>query len=153
MWTLNVSNWHYGQFWDGSLWTFETFWLVQAIMTKRSAFALRLPNWSKLTIWAFLTARLPISWFLGKYHSEMKCFFALYWSRNVYCCWIVIDPPRVNAENRKLLETSRRFCETLVGHIFFKCDEISQSTPITVKTMLVFLEYIFQFFINKVLPV
>ena len=23
----------------------------------------------------FLTTRLPISWFLGKYHSEMKCFF------------------------------------------------------------------------------
>ena len=44
---------------------------------------------------------------------------------NVYCCWIVSDSPHVNAENRKLQETSRRFCEILVGHMFFKGDEIS----------------------------
>ena len=55
----------------------------------------------------------------------------------------------INAGNRKLQETSRRFCETLVGHMFFKCDEMG----LTVKTMLVFLEYIFQFFINQALPV
>ena len=35
--------------------------------------------------------------------------------------------------------------------MFFKCDEMSLSTALTVKTMLVFLEYIFQFFINKAL--
>ena len=54
----------------------------------------------------------------------------------------------MNAENRKLqefLETSRRFCETLVGHMFFKGDEMSQSTALTVKTMLAFLECIFHF--------
>ena len=51
-----------------------------------------------------------------------------------------------------LEETSRRFCETLVGHMFFKCDEMSYSTALTVKNMLVFLEYIFQFFIDKALP-
>ena len=41
--------------------------------------------------------------------------------------WLVrvIDSSHVNAENRKLQETSRRFCETLVGHMFFKCDEMS----------------------------
>ena len=33
--------------------------------------------------------------------------------------------------------------------MFFKCDEMG----LTVKTMLVFLEYIFQFFINQALPV
>ena len=43
---------------------------------------------------------------------------------NVYCCWIVSDSPHLNAENRKLQETSRRFCEALVGHKFFKGDEI-----------------------------
>ena len=53
---------------------------------------------------------------------------------------------------RRQQETSRRFCETLVSHMFFKCDEMSYSTALTVKTMLVFLEYIFQFFINKALP-
>ena len=36
--------------------------------------------------------------------------------------------------------------------MFFKCDEMSQSTALTVKTILVFLEYVFQFFINKALP-
>ena len=69
----------YGQLWGRSLWTFEAFWLAQALnMTKR----FRLPSWYKLTIlpWVsrfltFLTTRLPISWFLVKYHSEMKCFF------------------------------------------------------------------------------
>ena len=43
------------------------------------------------------------------------------------------------------------FCETLVGHMFFKCDGMSYSTAFTVKNMLVFLEYIFQFLINKAL--
>ena len=57
-------------------------------MTKRSALALLLPSWSKLTIllWvsrflffcAFLTTRLPISWFLGKYHSENEMFRTLF---------------------------------------------------------------------------
>ena len=51
-----------------------------------------------------------------------------------------------------MLETSQRFCETLVSHMFFKWDEISQSATLTVKTRLVFLKYIFQFFINKALP-
>ena len=44
-------------------------------MTRRSAIALRLPNWSKLTVrfcldshdfLTSLTTRLPISWFLAK---------------------------------------------------------------------------------------
>ena len=38
-----------------------------------------------------------------------------------------------------------------VSHMFFKCDEMSKITAFTVKTMLVFVEYIFQFFINKAL--
>ena len=38
---------------------------------------------------------------------------------------MVIDSPYVNAENRKLQETSQRFWETLVGYMFFKCDEMS----------------------------
>ena len=68
------------------------------------------------------------------------------------------DSPRV-CKRRELepvqgrqQETSRRFCMTLVGFMFFKCDEMSQSTALTVKNMLAFLEYIFQFFINKALP-
>ena len=44
---------------------------------------------------------------------------------NVYCCSIVIDSPQVNTGNRNLQETLRRFCETLVGHMYFKCDEMS----------------------------
>ena len=37
-----------------------------------------------------------------------------------------------------------------VGH--FKCDEMSSSTAFTVRTLLIFLQYIFEFFINKALP-
>ena len=37
----------------------------------------------------------------------------------------VAESPHVNAENRKLQEISRRFCETLVGHMFFKGDKMS----------------------------
>ena len=35
--------------------------------------------------------------------------------------------------------------------MFFKCDKMSYSRALTVKTILVFVEYIFQFFINKAL--
>ena len=87
LWMFQIST--MANFETVSLWAFEAFWLVQAIMTERSAIVLRLPSWSKLTNWAFLTARPPVSWFLGKYHSEIKCFFVRYWNRNVYCCWIV----------------------------------------------------------------
>ena len=36
--------------------------------------------------------------------------------------------------------------------MFFKCNEMSLSTALTVKTMLVFLQNIFQSFINKAQP-
>ena len=49
-------------------------------------------------------------------------------------------------------ESSRRFCETLVGHMFLNGDKMSYSTTLTVETMLVFLEYIFQFFVNNAPP-
>ena len=60
--------------------------------------------------------------------------------------------PHVIAEDRKLQESSRRFCETLVGHMFLNGDKMSYSTTLPVETMLVFLEYIFQFFTNNALP-
>ena len=49
-------------------------------------------------------------------------------------------------------ESSRRVCEALVGHMFLNGDKMSYSTTLTVETMLVFLEYIFQFFINNAPP-
>ena len=36
--------------------------------------------------------------------------------------------------------------------IFFKSDELSQSTAFTFKTLLIFLEYIFEFLMNKAPP-
>ena len=51
-----------------------------------------------------------------------------FWNEMFLCSikteMFTVDSPHVNAENRKLQETSRRFCETLVGHMFFKCDEM-----------------------------
>ena len=35
--------------------------------------------------------------------------------------------------------------------IFFKCDELSSSTAFTFKTLLIFLEYIYEFLINTAL--
>ena len=39
-----------------------------------------------------------------------------------------------------------------VGHKFFKCDQMSQSTAFIVKTLPIFLEYIYEFLINTALP-
>ena len=36
--------------------------------------------------------------------------------------------------------------------LVFKCDQMSLSTALTVKTLLIFLEYIFELFINTALP-
>ena len=38
---------------------------------------------------------------------------------------VIICSPLVNTENHKLQETLRQFYETLVCHMFFKCDEMS----------------------------
>ena len=40
-------------------------------------------------------------------------------------CSVIIGFPLVNAENHKLQETLQQFYETLVCHMFFKCDEMS----------------------------
>ena len=36
--------------------------------------------------------------------------------------------------------------------LVFKCDQMSLSTALTVKTLLIFLEYIFELLINTALP-
>ena len=77
---------------------------------KRSAIALRLPSWLKLTILSeshdfltFLTTRLPMSWFLVKYHSEIKCFFV----QSKRKCLLLLNRIVIL---RRQQETSRRFC-------------------------------------------
>ena len=77
---------------------------------KRSAIALRLPSWLKLTILCeshdfltFLTTRLPISRFLVKYHSEIKCFFV----QSKRKCLPLLNRTVIL---RRQQETSRRFC-------------------------------------------
>ena len=39
-----------------------------------------------------------------------------------------------------------------VGHMFFKCEEMSVSAAFTVKPLSIFLEYIYEFLINTALP-
>ena len=51
---------------ETSLWTLEAFLLVQTIMTKRSAIALWLSSWSKLTILQW------VSWFFSNFNSHDK---------------------------------------------------------------------------------
>ena len=78
-------------------------------MTKRSAIALWLPSWSKLTI-------LPwVSHFFNLSHdktpnlmvySEISFWNELFLcSIKKDCCWIVTDSPHVKAENRKQCTT------------------------------------------------
>ena len=85
-------------------------------------------SWSKLTILKWVSRCFNFS----HDKTQLKTPSLMEWNvslfnknGNVYCCWIVIGSPHVNAENRKLQETSRRFCETLVGHMFFKGDKMS----------------------------
>ena len=67
----------------------------------------------------FLTTRLPVSWLLGKYHSEMKCFFfaskrkcLLLLNRNIG------NSPHVNAENCKLYNgASKRVRDGFARHL------------------------------------
>ena len=116
-------------------------------------------SWSNLTIlpWVsrcfnFSVDKTPNLMVFSEMSFWNEMFLCSIKNGNVYCCWIVSDSPHGNAENRKLQETSRRFCETIVGHRFFKGEEMSLSAALTVKTILGFLEYIFQFFINNTLP-
>ena len=77
----------------------------------------------------FLMTRLPISWFLVKYRSEIKCFFVP--QKRARLLSLNHDSPRVykrrelEAVQRRQLESSWRFCMTLVGFMFLKCDEMS----------------------------
>ena len=67
----------------------------------------------------FLKTRLPVSWLLGKYHSEMKCFFVaskrkclLLLNRNID------NSPHVNAENCKLYNgVSKRVRDGFARHL------------------------------------
>ena len=96
-----------------------------------------------LDILTVLTTRLPIPWFLRLNKNV-----------NVYCCLIVIELLRLTQRIASFTTSSPRDFATVlrdtwycfVGHMFFKCDEISQSTAFTVKIILFFLKYIFSDF-------
>ena len=102
---------------------------------------------ASLDVLTVLTTRLLIPWFLGKYEE----FPWLNKNGNVDCCLIVIDLLRLTQRIASFTTSSPRDFATVlrdtwycfVGHMFFKCDEISQSTAFTVKIILFFLKYIF----------
>ena len=50
-----------------------------------------------------------------------------------------------------LRETFNIKCR-FVGHMFFKCEEMSVSAAFTFKPLSIFLEYIYEFLINTALP-
>ena len=79
----------------------------------------------------FLTTRLPISWFLVKYHSEMKCFFVKK-NGNVYCCWIVSDSPHVNGE---WIASCKRLRDGFARH---SLQYLSKSVPVWAYLCLLF---------------
>ena len=96
--------------------------------------ALRLPSWSNLMILTIFQifprqTSLPISWFC----SEIS-----FWNEMFLCsikteCLLLLNHNwfssckrwELQAVQGRQQETSRRFCETLGGHMFFKCDEMS----------------------------
>ena len=84
-------------------------------------------SWSKLTILPWVSRCFNFSH--DKTPNLMVFSEISFWNEMFLCSiktemstvaemWIVSDSPHVNAENRKLQETSRRFCEILVGHLY-----------------------------------
>ena len=98
-------------------------------MTKRSAIALRLPSWSKLKIFFIFshdkTPSLMVFREISFWNEMFLCsiklemFTVLLLNRN----WFSSCKRReLQAVQRRQQETSRRFCEKLVGDMLFKCD-------------------------------
>ena len=84
-----------------------------------------------------------------------KMFLCSIKNGNVYCWWIVIESPPVNAKNCKLYNAiSKRLSDGFARRLSAICSSLMRWNewkvrPLyTVKTPLVFLEYIFQFFMN-----
>ena len=87
--------------------------------------ALRLPSWSKLMI---LTIFRLFSRQDSKPHGLWwKIILTFYHSLfnkngNVYCCWMIIDSPRVNVENCKLYKAvCRRLRDGFARHLVAIC--------------------------------
>ena len=88
-------------------------------MTKRSAIALWLPSWSKLTILPWVSHFFNLSH--DKTHNLMVYSEIPFWNEMFLCsikkdcCWIVTDSPHVKAENRKqcTMPSARDFATVL----------------------------------------
>ena len=115
----------YGQLWDRGLWTFEAFCLVQVInMMKRSAIALPLPSWPKLTI------LLRVSQFFNFSHNKtpnLMVFREISFWNEVFLCSIktemfTVNSPYVNTKNCKLYNAvSKRLHGGFVRNLSATC--------------------------------
>ena len=104
--------------------------------TPQSMTSLRLPTTDVIELHqGFRATRLPVRCKGQKVRSSSV--------KNV-CCWLFIL-----GEKRLLVNRDRFSVKRL---IFFKCDELSKSTAFTFNTLLIFLEYLFEFLINTASP-
>ena len=104
--------------------------------TPQSMTSLRLPTTDVIELYqGFRATRLPVRCKGQKVRSSSV--------KNV-CCWLFIL-----GEKRLLVNRDRFSVKRL---IFFKCDELSKSTAFTFNTLLIFLEYLFEFLINTASP-
>ena len=72
--------------------------------------------------------------------------------KNVYCWLFILGEKMFTVGKSRSILLLQILYNAVKRLIFFKCDELSQSTAFTFKTLLIFLEYIFEFLMNKAPP-
>ena len=69
----------------------------------------------------------------------------------IYCWLFILGDELFTAGKLRPILLMQILYNAVKRLIFFKCDELSQSTAFTFKTLLIFLEYIYEFLINTAL--
>ena len=69
------------------------------------------------------------------------------------CCWLLIlGEKRFTVGKSRSILLIQILYNAVKRLIFFKCDELSKRTAFTFNTLLIFLEYLFEFLINTASP-
>ena len=69
------------------------------------------------------------------------------------CCWLfILGEKRFTFGKSRSILLIQILYNAVKRLIFFKCDELSKSTAFTFNTLLIFLEYLFEFLINTASP-
>ena len=72
--------------------------------------------------------------------------------KNVYCWLFILGEKRFTVGKSRSILLIQILYNAVKRLIFFKCDELRKSTAFTFNTLLIFLEYLFEFLINTASP-